>query len=174
MSKKTWTIRPLIPPVSAADRKAVLELNTRAFKGKDEAQIVEKLEKDAEIWLEVVAESEGKIIGHILFFPIGVLGKLGAMGLGPMSVDPKFQKQGVGTHLINFGLNEAKQAGVPIVFVLGHEEYYPKFGFSVDAAKDFESEYKGPHFMAVRYRFGPPMSGKLIYPEAFSGAPRAR
>jgi putative acetyltransferase len=167
MSKKTWTIRPLIPPVSANDRQAVLDLNERAFKQKDESRIVAQLEKDQEIWLELVAESQGKIIGHIVFFPIGVLGKLGAMGLGPMSVDPKFQKQGVGTALLNFGLNEAKNAAVPIVFVLGHKEYYPKFGFSVDATNDFESEYKGPHFMAVRYRFGPPMSGKLIYPAAF-------
>jgi putative acetyltransferase len=170
MSKKTWTIRPLVPPVSAADRRAVLDLNTRAFKQKDEAQIVEKLEKDQEIWLEVVAESEGRIIGHILFFPIGVLGKLSAMGLGPMSVDPKFQSQGVGSQLVNFGLNEAKNAGVPIVFVLGHKEYYPRFGFSVEAAKDFETQYKGPHFMAVRYKFGPPMSGKLIYPAAFGAS----
>lgn len=172
MSKKTWTLRPLIPPVSAADRKAVMELNDRAFGGKDESRIIKKLEDDGEVWLEVVAESEGKIVGHIMFFPIGVLGKLGAMGLGPMSVDPKFQSQGVGTELVNFGLNQAKDAGVPIVFVLGHEKYYPRFGFTVEATKDFESEYKGPHFMAVRYRYGPPMSGRLIYPAAFTGAPR--
>ena len=174
MSKKTWTIRPLTPPVRPADRQAVLDLNTRAFKQKDEAKVVEQLEKDGDIWLEVVAESEGKIVGHILFFPIGVLGKLGAMGLGPMSVDPKFQRQGVGSQLIQFGLDEAKQAGVPIMFVLGHEKYYPKFGFSGEATKDFESTYKGPHFMAIRFRYGPPMSGKLLYPAAFETAPRGR
>jgi putative acetyltransferase len=63
---------------------------------------------------------------------------------------------------------------VPIVFVLGHEKYYPKFGFTVEATKDFESAYKGPHFMAIRFRYGPPMSGKLIYPDAFADAPRRR
>jgi putative acetyltransferase len=171
MSKDDKTI---IRPFKPADRAAVLDLNTRAFKQKDEAQLIEKLEKEQQIWLEVVAEREGRIVGHILFFPIGVFGKLSGMGLGPMSVDPKFQKKGIGTSLVNFGLNEAKMAGVPIVFVLGHEKYYPRFGFSVEATKDFESEYKGPHFMALRFRFGPPMSGRLIYPDAFQTAPRAR
>jgi putative acetyltransferase len=171
MSKDDKTI---IRPFRSADRAAVLDLNTRAFKQKDEAQIIEKLEKAGDIWLEVVAEREGKIIGHILFFPIGVFQKLSGMGLGPMCVDPKFQKKGIGTDLVNFGLNQAKMASVPIVFVLGHEKYYPRFGFTVEATKDFESEYKGPHFMAVRYRFGPPMSGRLIYPDAFGAAPRKR
>jgi putative acetyltransferase len=170
MSKTKHIVRPMVP----ADRKDVLELNTRAFKQKDEARIIEQLVKDDAVWLELVAELDKKIVGHILFFPIGVFGKLGGLGLGPMSVEPKFQKKGIGSDLINFGLNEAQQAGVPIVFVLGHEKYYPKFGFSVEATKDFESIYKGPHFMARRFRYGPPMSGKLIYPDAFDEAPRKR
>ena len=170
MSRKEAIIRPFRP----ADRQAVLDLNTRAFKQKDEARIVEQLEKDKNIWLEVVAVSEGDIFGHILFFPIEVVGKLGALGLGPMSVDPKMQKKGIGSDLIRFGLDQAQQAGVPIVFVLGHEKYYPKFGFSVEATKEFESPYKGPHFMALRFRYGPPMSGRLVYPAAFDDAPRRR
>jgi putative acetyltransferase len=164
----------IVRPIRPADRQAVLDLNARAFKQKDEARLIERLEKDEAIWLELVAENEGRIVGHILFFPIGVLGKLGALGLGPMSVDPKVQKKGIGSMLVRAGLGEAQKAGVPIVFVLGHEKYYPKFGFSVEATKDFESTYKGPHFMAIRFRYGPPMSGKLVYPEAFNDAPRAR
>lgn len=171
MSKDDKTV---IRPFRPQDRAAVLDLTTRAFKQKDEAQIIEKLEKSGEIWLEVVAEREGRIVGHILFFSLGVFGRLGALGLGPMCVDPKLQKRGIGSDLVNFGLNQAKISGVPIVFVLGHENYYPRFGFSVEATKDFESEYKGPHLMAVRYRYGPPMSGRLIYPEAFGAAPRQR
>jgi putative acetyltransferase len=165
---------PTIRPFRQADRRAVLDLNTRAFRQKDEARLIEKLEKDGSIWLELVAEQDGKIVGHILFFPIGVLGKLGALGLGPMSVDPRVQKKGIGSMLVRAGLGEAQQAAVPIVFVLGHEKYYPKFGFSVEATKEFESTYKGPHFMAIRFRYGPPMSGELVYPEAFNDAPRAR
>jgi putative acetyltransferase len=167
MSRNQTIVRPFRPA-------AVLDLNTRAFKQKDEARIIQQLEKGDSIWLELVAESEGRIVGHILFFSIGVIGKLGALGLGPMSVDPKVQKKGIGSQLVRAGLAEAQKAGVPIVFVLGHEKYYPRFGFSVEATKDFESIYKGPHFMAVRFRYGPPMSGKLVYPDAFDNAPRAR
>lgn len=166
-------MQTLIRPFRPNDRKAVLDLNTRAFKQPDEARIVEQLEKDESIWLELVAEHQGKIVGHILFFPIGVFGKLGALGLGPMSVDPGMQNQGIGSNLVRAGLSEAQQAAVPIVFVLGHENFYPRFGFSVDAASEFETAYKGPHFMALRLRFGPPMSGRLIYPDAFDDAPRA-
>src|SRR5262245_24261782 len=117
MSKQT-----IIRPIRPADRKDVLDLNTRAFRQKDEARIVEQLEKEGSIWLELVAEQDRGIVGHILFFPIGVLGKLGALGLGPMSVDPKLQKKGIGSMLVRAGLAEAQQANVPIVFVLGHEK----------------------------------------------------
>jgi putative acetyltransferase len=131
------------------------------------------LEKDRDILLELVAEQDGQIVGHILFYPIGVLGKLGGAGLGPMCVDPWVQREGIGSYLMQAGLQRMKDAGVPIVFVLGHENYYPRFGFSVEATKDFETPLKGPHFMAIRLRFGPPMSGKLIFPEAFGVATSA-
>jgi putative acetyltransferase len=157
------TIREARP----ADREAILDLNRRAFGQPDEADIVARLAKDGDILLELVTEHEGQIIGHILFYPLGVFGKLGAAGLGPMSVDPWMQKDGVGSGLVRAGLQAMKDAGVPLVFVLGHEKYYPRFGFSVEATKDFETTLKGPHFFAIRFRFGPPMSGKLVFPDAF-------
>ena len=162
----------LVRPLRPADRAAVLDLTTRAFRQPDEARIITQLEKDDQIWLELVAEYDGEIVGHILFYPLGVFGKLGALGLGPMSVDPWMQNQGVGSDLVRAGMLEAKGAQVPIVFVLGHENFYPKFGFSVAAAKGFETIYAGPHFMAMRLRHGPPMSGRLVFPAAFDGAPR--
>lgn len=150
-----------------ADRPAIAELNTRAFGQPDEARIVAALEKAGDVTLQVIAEMEGRIVGHILFYPMGVRGKLGAAGLGPMSVDPSVQRSGIGSQLVRTGLGILKEAGVPIVFVLGHAEYYPKFGFSEKAAEEFACKFKGPHFMALRMRFGPPMSGELIFPAAF-------
>jgi putative acetyltransferase len=150
-----------------ADRPAIADLNTRAFGQPDEARIVADLEKAGDVLLQIVAEQDGRIVGHILFYPLGVRGKLGAVGLGPMSVDPSLQRSGVGSKLVRAGLNMLQTSGAPIVFVLGHETYYPRFGFSVDAAEEFETPLKGPHFMAVRMRHGPPMSGELIFPEAF-------
>jgi putative acetyltransferase len=171
MSKAENTI---IRPFKPADRPGVLDLTTRAFKQPDEAKIIQQLERDGDVWLEVVGELDGKIVGHILFYVLPVRNKLGAMGLGPMSVDPKVQNKGIGTALVNFGLKEAKDANVPLVFVLGHEKYYPRFGFSVEATKEFETIYKGPHFMAVRFRYGPPMSGQLMFPAAFDAAPQGK
>ncbi len=166
MSAKTFREK------TPADTEAVLDLNTRAFGRSDEAEIVKKLEKDGDVVLQLVAEMDEQIVGHILFYPLGVLGKLGGVGLGPMSVDPWVQREGIGSQLVMGGLTGLKSAGVPIVFVLGHEKFYPRFGFSVDEAKDFETPLKGPHFMALRMRFGPPMSGKLVFPDAF-GVPLA-
>jgi len=153
-----------------ADRPAIAEVNTRAFGQPDEANIVAKLEQAGDALLQIVAERDGRIVGHILFYSLGVRGKLGAVGLGPMSVDPSAQRSGVGSMLVRAGLNMLQQNGVPIVFVLGHEAYYPRFGFSVAATEEFETPLKGPHFMAIRLRYGPPLSGQLIFPEAFGVA----
>jgi putative acetyltransferase len=150
-----------------ADTEAVLDLTTRAFGRPDEARIIEQLEKDGDALLQLVAEVDDRIVGHILFYPLGVMGKLSAIGLGPMSVEPWMQREGIGKQLVTAGLAGIRQAGGAIVFVLGHADYYPKFGFSVEATKDFETPLKGPHFMANRLRFGPPMSGRLIFPAAF-------
>jgi putative acetyltransferase len=155
-----------------ADKPAVKDLTTRAFGRPDEADIIDKLEQNGDVTLQMVAEMDGRIVGHILFYPMGVFGKLGAVGLGPMSVDPWVQKEGIGKALVNAGLNMLKEGGVSIVFVLGHDWFYPKLGFTEEATADFSTPLKGPNFMANRMRFGPPMSGRLIFPDAF-GVPIA-
>ncbi|OYX48165.1 MAG: hypothetical protein B7Y90_10945 [Alphaproteobacteria bacterium 32-64-14] len=149
------------------DKPAIADLNTRAFGQPDEARIVTQLEEAGDVLIQFVAEMEDRIVGHILFYPLGVRGKLSAVGLGPMSVDPSTQRSGVGSQLVRIGLKTLQDSGAPIVFVLGHENFYPRFGFSVAAASEFETPVKGPHFMAVRMRHGPPMSGELIFPAAF-------
>ena len=150
------------------DRADIRDLITRAFGQEDEAQIVDKLEEEGASYLQVVAELDGRIVGHLTFYLVGVLGRLGAIGLGPMSVDPWVQREGIGLTMARYGLEVCKRANVPIVFVLGHPEYYPKLGFSAEAAEGFESPWSGqPAFMALRMRHGPPMSGKLVFPKAF-------
>lgn len=150
------------------EKPAILDLNTRAFGRPDEARIIEQLDKEGDSLLHSVAEMEGQIIGHAMYYSVRVLGKLGAVGLGPMCVDPWFQKEGVGKGLIDWGLTALQKAGVSVVFVLGHPDYYTKFGFSTDAAAPFQAPWQGPHFMAIRLRYGPPLSGKLLFPTAFN------
>lgn len=166
------TAERIIREATPDDRQAILDLTARAFGQLEEVEIIEKLERDGDISLELVAEQDGKIVGHILFYPVGVFGKLGAIGLGPMSVDPWMKREKIGTALVNRGLQLLQASGVPLVFVLGHEWFYPRFGFTVKETEEFETPYKGPHFFALRFRYGPPMSGRLIFPDAF-GTPGA-
>ena len=80
-----------------------------------------------------MAEADGKIVGHILFFPIIIKSAAGkeknTISLAPVAVRPEFQKQGIGGELIREGLKSCLQPGYDFVIVLGHPEYYPKFGF---------------------------------------------
>lgn len=150
-----------------ADAAVIRDLNTRAFGRPDEAQMIDQLERDQDAVVQIVAEADGQVIGYAMFYALGVFQRLGAAGLGPMAVDPWAQREGVGKKLISSALAYLQQSGVPIVFVLGHADYYPKLGFSVAETEPFETPVKGPNFMAVRLRRGPPMSGKLIFPRTF-------
>ena len=158
---------PIIRIARQADKPAIQELTIRAFGQADEARIIRQLETDGEALLQLVAEQDGRIVGHAMFYLLGVRGRLSAAGLGPMSVDPTVQSRGIGKQLVNAGLSMMRDGGVPIVFVLGHDWFYPKLGFAVETTEPFQSAYKGPHFFAVRLRPGPPMSGELIFPRAF-------
>ena len=162
----------IIRQATPDDRAAILDLTARAFGQLEEVEVIEKLAANEDILLELVADFDGKIVGHILFYPIGVFGKLGAIGLGPMCVDPWMKRQKIGTNLVNVGLERINASGASLVFVLGHDWFYPRFGFNIEATREFETPYKGPHFFGLRFRYGPPMSGRLIFPDAF-GTPGA-
>lgn len=149
------------------DREAILSLNASAFGRRDEADIVVRLEDGGDALLQLVAVMEGDVVGHILFYAIRIDGRVCAAGLGPMSVNPWAQRSGIGTALVHYGLRTLQDGGVCVVFVLGHEAYYPRFGFSELAAAPFSAPWKGPHFMAVRLRHGPPVAGRLEFPAAF-------
>ena len=159
--------KPVIRVALQTDKPAIQELTTRAFGQEDEARIIRQMEADGDVILQMVADMEGRIVGHILFYTLGVRGRLCGAGLGPMSVDPWVQKEGIGRQLVVAGLTMMREGGCPIVFVLGHDWFYPRFGFNVEATEPFQSRFKGPHFFAVRLRHGPPMSGELMFPAAF-------
>jgi putative acetyltransferase len=163
----TYTVRD----ATSADHASIGELNTRAFGRPDEARIVVELRAEGAVMMELVAEMDGQVVGHCMFYAVRVFGKLGCIGLGPMCVEPWIQKEGVGKALIHYGLTYLQKEGVSIVFVLGHPDYYTKFGFTTEATADFQAPYSGPAFMAVRLRYGPPMSGRLLFPEAFGVEP---
>ncbi len=162
------TLRPATP----ADLSAICALNDLAFGGEDESRIVENLVAADECLLSLIAETEsGDLVGHIQFFPINVINAIEHArfaGLGPMSVHPDYQRLGIGGAMIRQGLSELKAMGLQRVFVLGHTDYYPKFGFSVETTAGFASAWGGPAFMAKVLNSGGPDFGELIYPEAFA------
>ncbi len=103
-----------------------------AFGQKTEAAIIESLRRDGALTVSLVAEEGGKIVGHIAFSPVTlemVDQKIEALGLGPMAVLPEHQRRQIGTQLIYEGLKACRKINAGLVFVLGHPEYYPRFGF---------------------------------------------
>lgn len=128
------------------DQESIYAVNVSAFETPTEADLVIALGKKADPVISLVAEDEGKIIGHILFSPMTLEGssKLKLMGLAPMAVIPSRQKKGVGSALVRAGLEECRKRGVDAVFVLGHTEYYPRFGFLPSSRMGIRSEYPVP------------------------------
>jgi putative acetyltransferase len=122
----------LIRPEGPGDHAAVRRVNELAFSGPDEASLVDALRAAGAVTLSLVAETEGDIVGHILFSPVTIdtsAGTSAAVGLAPMAVLPERQGMGIGSRLVREGLAELGRRGHAAVIVLGHPAYYPRFGF---------------------------------------------
>ena len=90
--------------------------------------------------------------------------------MAPMAVVPARQRRGIGSSLVREGLEECRRLGVAVIVVLGHLDYYPRFGFSAEKAKCLRSKYSGNHFMALELvsRVLDGVVGTVRYPAAFS------
>jgi predicted N-acetyltransferase YhbS/ubiquinone/menaquinone biosynthesis C-methylase UbiE len=122
----------VVRPETPRDVSAVHRLNEQAFGQPLEANLVEKLRRHCGEAISLVAESGGQVLGHILFTPVVIAHQTGpvvGMGLGPMAVLPERQRQGIGSELVRHGLDILRERGCPFVIVVGHPEYYPRFGF---------------------------------------------
>jgi putative acetyltransferase len=137
------------------DIDAIRAINEQTFGQPQEANIVDKLRANCDGLLSLVALQDEKIIGHILFSPVTIEGHRGfleGMGLAPMAVLPEFQRQGVGSMLIRAGIEILKKSGCPFIIVLGHPEYYPRFGFEPASRYRIRSQWEGvpdPAFMIL-------------------------
>ena len=128
------------------DVDSIRVINELAFGQVQEANIVDKLRANCEGLLSLVALPDDKIIGHILFSPAtieGSFGTLRGMGLAPMAVLPEFQRQGVGSGLVKTGVELLKNSTCPFIIVLGHPEYYPRFGFERASLYRIKSQWEG-------------------------------
>jgi putative acetyltransferase len=158
-----------------ADWPAIYDVNARAFGRDNEARLVEALRaSDAFIAeLSLVAVDNGRVVGHILFSPIHIRTadrEVPALALAPMAVLPEQQRRGVGAALIRHGLQECRQRGHQIVVVVGHPNYYPRFGFSTARARGLEAPYPDAAFMVQELTPSALacVGGRVEYPPEFA------
>ena len=159
-----------IRPEGIADIEAIRRVNEAAFGQPDEARLVDALREQATPFLSRVAEEEGAIVGHICFTPVEI-GEATIAGLAPMAVSPARQHQGIGSRLVEAGLEECRRAGFGAVVVLGHPEYYPRFGFAPASRYGVRSEYDVPDDVFMLLELVPgaaaPLKGVARYHAAF-------
>ena len=158
------------------DRDAVHHLNLAAFDNGPEAVLVDKLRTSCKEYLSFVAVADDSVVGHILFTPATVddCSAVG-MGLAPMSVLPSRQREGIGSRLVRYGLEFLRNAGCPFVIVLGHPEYYPRFGFELASTYQLRSHWEGvpdDAFMIMVFNSGvlPETGGIARYRHEFDDA----
>jgi len=135
-----------IRPEANEDRKNVWNVNRAAFEAEDEANLVNALRDGGFVEVSLVAEVGDEIVGHILFTKLAVNTKFGAVdavSLAPMAVLPSHQRQGIGSQLVEAGLEACRVKRHNIIAVLGHPEFYPRFGFSAELALPLESPFGG-------------------------------
>lgn len=135
------------------DIDAIRDVNRQAFNQEQEGRIVDALRDNGGVLLSLVAAVNGVVVGHIMFSPLSVGPATGA-GLAPMAVLPNYQRQGIGSQLVEQGLQRLNKAGCPFVVVLGHPDFYPRFGFrpAVESGLTCEWDVPAEAFMVAILR----------------------
>ncbi len=167
-----------VRPEQSREATAIGALHDRAFGTPQESRLVEALRASdaflADLALVAVLDGripDGRIVGHVLFSRIAVLGEDPgpAVALAPLAVDPAHQRRGVGGRLVRAGLEGCRARGETLVVVLGHPAYYARFGFRPGADQGVLAPFAAPPdaWMALALAQGPPR-GTVAYPPAFA------
>jgi putative acetyltransferase len=162
----------LVRRENADDVGAIRVVNEVAFGGSEEADLVDRLRKEGAVLASFVAESEGRVIGHIMFSRMlieAAESSIPSVALAPLAVLPTYQRGGVGSRLVQFGLEWLRTRGERSVLVLGHPRYYQRFGFSTDRARALTSSFSPDAFMALELVANAldGIRGSVRYPAAF-------
>jgi putative acetyltransferase len=142
----------------AADQDAIRDVLTSAFPTDAEARLVDLLRQQHKASIALVAVADNRLVGHIFFSPVTVTNVpqgFRGVGLAPVAVHRDFQNRGIGSKLIREGLERCTQGGYAAVVVLGHPNYYPRFGFRTASAYGLVNEYGvGDGFMVLGLKDG--------------------
>ena len=130
MTKTLAELPVVVREETPADADAIRAVNEAAFGRAGEGVLVDRLRHAGALGLSLLAELDGTVAGHLALSPVTIDGACGApLGLGPMSVLPAYQGNGIGSRLVEEGLARARERGHGAVVVLGHPGFYPRFGF---------------------------------------------
>jgi putative acetyltransferase len=157
------------------DLAAIYEVNLQAFGQPAEAKLVDLLREAGGLASSLVAEQDGQVVGYLAMSPVSIVSDAGAkhaLALAPVAVLPSFQRRGIGTALIRHWLATQAREEDNAVVVLGHADYYPRFGFVPARPCGITCEYEVPdeNFMVLELQPGvlQEIRGMVKYHEAFS------
>ena len=149
-----------IRPEQPGDHDGIHAVHVESFPDETEAKLVDALRAAGNLTVSLVAEEQGRVIGHVAFSPVAVPGVSDAVGLAPVAVLVEFRRRGVADRLIREGMTICRGQGRSLVVVLGDPEYYGRFGFEVASARGLRDEYGGGDaFQIVELRAGAVPSG---------------
>ena len=167
----------LVRPEQSGDEHAITRVHDAAFGQTDESRIVDAIRRAGHSNISFVALDGSGIVGHIFFSPVAIEASQpvsSVMGLGPMAVLPEMQRRGIGSWLVREGLQECARSGCRAVVVVGHPQYYPRFGFRTASSFGLRCEYPVPDevFMAIELEAGALAGGGGLvrYLPEFGGA----
>jgi putative acetyltransferase len=156
------------------DIHRIRQINLEAFETEAEANLVDTLRRSGIPYISLVYEENNELKGHIFFTPVELerdRSGLQIIGLGPMAVDPKFQNQGIGSLLVKAGIERCRSSRYDAIVVLGHPNYYPRFGFEPSIKYGIKSDYEVPDeaFMVLELKENALKGkhGEIKYNEAF-------
>jgi putative acetyltransferase len=130
------------------DIPGIRNVHDLAFGRSEEGTVVDRVREAFDGLVSLVAVVEGRVVGHVLFSPVRIETGEGrdvfGMGLAPLAVLPEYQRQGIGTELMDAGLAAMRQTSCPFVVVLGHPAYYPRFGFEPASRRGIRCKWDVP------------------------------